>query len=317
MKRFIFACAVFLLPAVSVLGQETPPADTASAVTPSQTTPSADTGNVPVPPPESAPADTGSTSPADTAALPAAPPDTGTVLQPPTTPPTDTGGAATPRDTAAAPPTPADTGAAVPPPTIPSVDTALTAPAPATPPIQTLTPQAEEGGEPPASKPPKRVGLGIVFNDEAPLSLRAWFNPKVGVDVGLGLAVRTVEDLRAAVPSPESTTTFLDLSFDLGIPVRALRHEKLDFILRPGFGFRTRPVFDQTAGEISVETGLELELNGSAGFEYYPFENASFGLFTGIALIADRPGGSGNTILRLESLPSKKGVNFTFRYYAF
>jgi hypothetical protein len=60
-----------------------------------------------------------------------------------------------------------------------------------------------------------------------------------------------------------------------------------------------------------------LELNGSVGFEYYPFERASFSLFSGIALIADRPGGSGNTILRLESLPASRGANFTFRYYAF
>ncbi|MGH8003166.1 MAG: hypothetical protein ACRECJ_00360, partial [Limisphaerales bacterium] len=112
---------------------------------------------------------------------------------------------------------------------------------------------------------------------------------------------------------------FLELSFDLGLPVRVLRRDKVDFIVRPGFGFRTRPGFfaDINQPDVrSVETSLELEVNGSVGFEYYPFEKVSFGLFTGIALVQNRPGGVGSTSLRVESLP-KEAVNFTFRYYIF
>jgi hypothetical protein len=131
--------------------------------------------------------------------------------------------------------------------------------------------------------------------------------------------LRQVQDQTLLVPNPESTTTFLDLNFDLGLPVRVMRHGRVDLIVRPGFGFRTRPEFTFAIEDPSVravETTLELEINGSIGFEYYPFEKASFGLFTGLALVQTRPGGVGSTSLRVESLP-KKAANFAFRYYLF
>lgn len=308
MKKIIFACTVFLLVAVSVGGQQTSPTDTGKmeAVPPQGVT--MDTGAAPL-----QRGDTGSVARPPESILA----DTAAVNPPQESIPADTGDVAAPADTATVP-QPADTGATPVWEPAPADTVAVPSPGPESSPADSSVVAPEvEGGIPPEVKQPLRFAVGLVFNDEAPLSIRNWFNPKVGLDFGVGLAVRTVEDQRAVVPSPESTTTFFDLSFDLGLPLRAFRHNKVDFILRPGFGFRTRPAFDTTAGVISVATGLELELNGSAGLEYYPIENASFGLFAGFALIADRPGASGNTILRLESRPSKKGVNFAFRYYLF
>ena len=330
MKKFIFAWAILLLLAVSVLGQESPPADTAAATPPSadtgavaplQESTSADTGTIVTPPQESAPADSGAAArpTTDTAAVapqPATPPlDTGTIVPPPQeSVPTDTGAAAfPPADTGTAAgqqkETPADTGSA------------------ATP-IQETVPRdtaAAFGVEEEAtSKPtkPNRLGMGIAFNDEAPLSIRAWFNPKVGLDAGLGLRARRADDtttITDSTPTPSERVTMLDLSFDLGIPIRILRKNKVDFILRPGFGFRTRPSFnEETPGVRSIETAVELEVNGSVGIEYYPFEKVGFSLQAGLALVTERTGGEiSNTIIRFQSLPSKKGVNFAFRYYVF
>jgi hypothetical protein len=319
MKKFIIAAAFLLLSAIQAGSQQTSPPDTGSVQIPSQPDTPADTGAIP--PPETVPADTAAPpqEPRDTTAvsppseIAPAPSDTGaTAIPAPAEAPVDSGEISTPTET------PADTSAAAPaepaaPPAEPEKVLQPTRP--------TEAPKAATE-EPAGGQEPKvhRVAFGIVFNDEAPLAMRAWFNPKVGLDAGLGIAVRTVEDLTATVPSPESTTTFLDLSFDLGLPVRIFRREKVDFIIRPGFGFRTRPGFFAAEDDPNVrseETSLELEINGSAGFEYYPFERTSFGLTAGVALVANRTGGTGNTVIQFKSLPSEKGANFTFRYYAF
>ena len=304
MKPLIFACAIFLAPASMTFCQETAPADTGAVQIQSQPGTATDTGTTSIPPSEQ--------SPSDTAAIP--PPggtDTGTVVVPPVTP--DTVAVAAPSDTSR----PADT-TVIPP--APPPQPREAEPLPSTP--QPEAAPAEAPGEEEVvgtPKPSNRFALGLVFNDETPVAMRAWFNPKVGLDVGLGINLRQVQDQTLLVPNPESTTTFLDLSFDLGLPVRVLRHERVDLIVRPGFAFRTRPEFTFSIEDPTVravETTLELEMNGSIGFEYYPFEKASFGLFAGIALVQTRPGGVGSTSIRIESLP-KKAANFAFRYYLF
>jgi len=324
MKKFIFAWAVFLLPAVSVLGQEAVPADMGAVALRQETTP-ADTQAVP-PSPQSPPGDTETVVTPPPESIPA---DTGAVVFPPleSTPATDTAAAApseekkTPADTAAIPPAtvpqpresaPADTGTVV---TPPQESAPVESPA--------VAPEQEEAAsqEP---KQPNRVGLGIVFNDEAPLSIRAWFNPNVGLDAGIGLRGRRVDDsttITDSTPTPTQRVSLVYLSFDLGLPIRVVRKEKVDFIIRPGFGVRTRPAFevDPTDPSVrSIEIAIELEMNGSVGFEYYPYEKVSFSLQAGLAFILQRTGGDiSNSILRLQSLPSQKGVNFAFRYYAF
>ncbi len=307
MKKFIFAWGVFLAAASLALGQEAAPVDTGGVTTSSQPgTPAADTGTVVPPPQESPPADTGAVVVPPVERAPSTTPDTAAAGSP-----SDTNRTA---DTTAIPP------ASLPPPreSAPADTATVVTPPPESAPVIAPLEEEEEAasGEP---KQPNRFAFGLVFNDEAPLAMRAWFNPRVGLDVGFGVRTRQEVDQTLLVQHPESTTTLLDLSFDLGLPVRALHKEKVDFIIRPGFGFRTRPGFfvDPTDPTVrSVETSLELEINGTAGFEYYPFEKASFGLFTGIALVQTRPGGSGSTSLRVESLP-KKAVNFTFRYYLY
>jgi len=305
MKRFIFACAIFLAPASMTFGQETTPADTGAVQIPSQPGTATDTGTTSIPPSEQ--------SPGDSAAIP--PPggtDTGTVVVPPVTP--DRGTVTAPSDTSRS----ADTTAIppAPPPQPREAEPVPSTPQPEATPAETPGEGEEVVGTP---KPSNRFALGLVFNDEAPVAMRAWFNPKVGLDVGLGINLRQVVDERIIPQDPESTTNFLDLSFDLGLPVRVMRHERVDLIVRPGFAFRTRPEFTFSIEDPTVravETTLELEMNGSIGFEYYPFEKASFGLFAGIALVQTRPGGVGSTSIRVESLP-KKAANFAFRYYLF
>jgi hypothetical protein len=239
-------------------------------------------------------------------------------------PPADTGAAAadtsktqTGADTAAVSPTPADTGFAPPVPANPSPADTETSPPPEAVPSPAVTKPAEEE-EAPAPGKPKRLGLGIVFNDAAPLGARLWFNPKVGLDFAIGLRGRRVLDATDSIQPPSRKVTLLDLSFDLGLPVKALLRDRVNFIVRPGFGLRIRPDFAQAPNNPnirSIESGFELEFNGTAGFEYFPVEKASFSLSAGFALVAQRPGGQNSAIFRLESLPSGRGVNFAFRYY--
>jgi hypothetical protein len=307
MKSLFFACVLLFAPVLAAQGQEAAPADTGAVQPPGQPGVATDTGTTSIPPQEQVPTDTGTgappaDAPADTAMPVVVPPVSDSIPSADTTtaPPVE----AAPQDTTSIPPAPA------PPPR-------EAEPAPVTPQPESAAAEEEETAAEP--KQPNRVGLGLVFNDEAPMALRAWFNPKVGLDVGLGINLRQVVDERILPQHPESTTTFLNLSFDLGLPVRVMRHDKVDLIVRPGFGFRTRPEFTfsiEDPNVRAVETTLELEINGSIGFEYYPFEKASFGLFTGLALIQTRPGGVGSTSMRVESLP-KKATNFAFRYYAF
>lgn len=337
MKKTVFFIAWLLVSGRWAWTQEKPPTDSGTVVSQPKVT-SMDTGVVAprpvdtataVPQPKPASADTGMVpqtpkAAPDTGAAVPHPTDTGAVAIPATKPPTDTT-AASPQppkaapDTGVAGPHPADTGAVAVPPTKPPSDT-MAAPPPK---VAPAVPQAAAVPETAATKveKPVRFGLGIVFNDEAPLAFRAWFNPRVGVDLGIGLRARRVLNQAALVLSPDSTTTLLGLSFDLGIPVRVVHKEKVDFIIRPGFGLRTRPEFvvehpDTTVR--SLETSIDLEVNGSAGFEYFPFERASFSLQAGVAVILERSGGDiSNSILRVQSLPSEKGVNFSFRYYVF
>ncbi len=246
-----------------------------------------------------------------------APADTGAVAPQKSTP-ADTAKTGTGADTAAVSPPPADTGAAPPPSTTPAAaDTAAAAPPPGSAPTPATAKPVEEEQTPVPGKP-KRLGLGIVFNDESPVSARLWFNPTVGLDAGVGLRGRRVLDETDSIQPPTRKVSLVDFNFDLGVPVRVLRRDRVDLIMRPGFAFRARPNFFVSPNNPSVrsiETTIEMELNGTAGFEYYPTERASFSLLLGLAVIAERPGGTGRTITRLESLPSKKGVNFSFRYY--
>ncbi|HEU4436610.1 MAG TPA: hypothetical protein VFR89_04030, partial [candidate division Zixibacteria bacterium] len=187
MKRFIFACAIFLAPASMTFGQETAPADTGAVQIPSQPGTATDTGTTSIPPSEQ--------SPSDSAAIP--PPggtDTGTVVVPPVTP--DTGAVAAPSDTSR----PADTTAIppAPPPQPREAEPVPSTPQPEAAPAE--TPGEEEVVGTP--KPLNRFALGLVFNDEAPVAMRAWFNPKVGLDVGLGINLRQVVDERIIPQDP-------------------------------------------------------------------------------------------------------------------
>ena len=304
MKKLIFVWVATLALASIAFCQEGVLADSGS-IAPSQGSPSADTNRAVTTLPDSAITDTAVV----TKEQPKPPADTETViLQPPSAP----------TDTNAAPVQPADTGRAA-----PQEKIVPTEPGPASPsqslPEKTAT--NKEEGEAPKEKPANRFGMGIVFNDEAPLAIRAWFNPKVGVDVGVGLRARRVDDLTDTIQPPQHRTTLLDLSFDLGIPIRAIRKEKVDFILRPGFALRTRPGFVIEVSDTavrSIETAIDLEVNGSVGFEYYPIEKASFSLQAGVAVVVERTGGDiSNNILHVQSFPSEKGINFSFRYYLF
>lgn len=330
MKKFLFAFGFLGVLAATVFGQTTSPADSGSVSQPQSTSRDTSLFNPQMP---EAPTDTESTvaqpppsAPTDTAAAAPPPAETGAGIPQPTAPPADTGAVPMPADTGNVIPEaiPADTISSAMPSekTTPADTTAIPAPQPVAP-VQPEAEASPEEGEA-KEKPVKKVAFGIVFNDEAPLSVRAWFNPKIGLDIGLGLRGRRVDDsstISDSTPVPQTRVTLLDLSFDLGIPIRAIRKEKVDFILRPGFGVRARPNFEVSPVDPtirSIETTIELEMNGSVGFEYYPFERVGFSLQTGMALILTRTGGDiSNSVLHVQSFPAKKGVNFGFRYYLF
>ena len=80
-------------------------------------------------------------------------------------------------------------------------------------------------------------GVGY-FRPEAPVGIRWWASPKVGVDVGVGFTNSNPD-------VGESNTTFL---FDAGVPLVLHSGDNVHFFFRPGFyftssGFDSRMAF--------------------------------------------------------------------------
>ena len=64
----------------------------------------------------------------------------------------------------------------------------------------------------------------------APIGIRYWMSPQVGLDVGLG-----VSSFKTESGSPVTTDKSSGWNVDIGVPWSVKKWEKVNFLLRPGF----------------------------------------------------------------------------------
>ena len=77
-----------------------------------------------------------------------------------------------------------------------------------------------------------RFGLGY-FTSDAPIGMRYWFGPKLGVDLGFGFAV--IDGVPAfPATTPPSTETAMDFTIEAGLPYVIHSSEQANLFLRAG-----------------------------------------------------------------------------------
>ncbi len=170
-------------------------------------------------------------------------------------------------------------------------------------------------------------------------------------------------------PNP-GKKTLSEIRIDGGVPFNVIQTEKVNFLIRPGFTYQRRSYFfplthdsvvtqvvvidvdiDSASGKIikdtislqfnrgtvtdsaDVERAREFDLNFTLGIEYFPTENFSVSLFSGLGVQNERRtqfkrGSNGSAILDSNGnkikgdsfwtathRPFLKGVNIGFHFY--
>ncbi len=214
-----------------------------------------------------------------------------------------------------------------------------------------------------------KIGAGF-FNDDAPIGVRWWVTDRFGLDVGFGINLSNEVDstrdtnllpLIAIEPTKKSLTEF---RFDAGVPINLIRTEKVNFLIRPGFSYQRSPLFNHifttsldtfetfpggdtvvipgppVLDTITDERSRMVDVNLTVGVEYFPTENFSVSLFSGIGAQSVQrsryrrdengaylAGGPGNprtdegarakeqSFWTVTHRPFFKGVNLGFHYY--
>ena len=86
-----------------------------------------------------------------------------------------------------------------------------------------------------------KVGSLGFHSSSAPIGIRHWVTDQVGVDLGLGFNTYTTDNTNLLVtPSTKTTNKQSAFTFDIGVPFSVLKWERVRFIARPGFQYRTQ-----------------------------------------------------------------------------
>lgn len=73
------------------------------------------------------------------------------------------------------------------------------------------------------------------------IGIRQWFSNQFGVDAAVGFSTVSVEF------NGTKTDEGTGVSFDLGLPISLKSWDKVNFILRPGFGYQSATIEDKTS----------------------------------------------------------------------
>ncbi|MDM7915141.1 MAG: hypothetical protein QUU85_07725 [Candidatus Eisenbacteria bacterium] len=103
-----------------------------------------------------------------------------------------------------------------------------------------------------------RIGVGY-FRPEAPIGVRIWAAPKIGIDLGIGFQTEDVPD--PTQQDPNNTSTKVGFTFDGGVPIVLVGDAtSTAFFVRPGIAFSSEPVSaDDNATDIVVSGHLGVE----------------------------------------------------------
>lgn len=146
-----------------------------------------------------------------------------------------------------------------------------------------------------------KFGIGYYVSD-APVGLRYWMTPKVGLDIGLGLDMTDLGD--------ESATSYF---FEVGIPYVVVGTERANFFIRPGVAFGI--LDDRVYGSGTVDdTWTDITITLAPGAEVFFGDNfsleASHGI--GIQILSPPEGDSLTNVSTFGAGVSELGFHFYF-----
>jgi hypothetical protein len=138
--------------------------------------------------------------------------------------------------------------------------------------------QAQESAAAPEQTTPEEAppngSLGF-HQIDAPLGIRWWFGPKVGLDLGLGYTSNEAGDER-----------FSSYTIDAGVPIALKRWSRLNFILRPGILYSSQQVDVEPGPGVTKENDTGLAVLAELEAEVFLADRLSvsaahgFGFFT-------------------------------------
>lgn len=108
-------------------------------------------------------------------------------------------------------------------------------------------------------------------NIDAPLGIRWWLSPKVGIDAGLGYGSNQVST------SATTTASVSNFTADAGVPIVLKSWDKVHFAVRPGLSYHSQELFGTSDNDITITIGGELEA------EVFLADNLSVSAAQGIA----------------------------------
>jgi hypothetical protein len=155
-----------------------------------------------------------------------------------------------------------------------------------------------------------RFGLGY-FTDNAPIGVRYWFSPRVGLDVGFGFS--SVDGV-PAVPAtmPPSTESAIDFTIEAGVPYIVHSSERANLFLRAGGLLSITD--DRLRGGTTDETWTTFDILLGPGAEVFFGDHFSLEASHGIRINIDSPpvGDSQTSFGTVSGSISELGFHYYF-----
>jgi len=155
-----------------------------------------------------------------------------------------------------------------------------------------------------------RFGLGY-FTDAAPIGLRYWFSPKLGVDLGFGFAsIDGVPSFPSTTPA--TTESAMDITLEAGLPYIIHSSERANLFLRAGGVLGITD--DRLLGGLTDETWTTFDILLGPGAEVFFGDNFSLEGSAGLRInIVSPPVGDSLTSFGTEAASvSELGFHYYF-----
>jgi len=152
----------------------------------------------------------------------------------------------------------------------------------------------------------KRLGLGFVTTD-APVGVRYWLSPKIGLDLGFGLT--STQELQ----NDNSKDTQTGWAARIGIPIVLIpAGDRVNFMFDPSFTYED-PGFENS--DLKYYT-----IQGALEFEFFVSNDFSVGASHGINVeitsgVQENPPSTGTTSTTDFNLFGDNVTQFGFHYY--
>jgi len=151
----------------------------------------------------------------------------------------------------------------------------------------------------------KRLGLGFVTTD-APVGVRYWVSPKIGIDLGFGL--ESTQELQ----SDDTKETTTGWQARVGIPIVIIPvGDRVNFMFDPSFTYADPGLDNSDLKYYTIQGALEFEFFVSNDFSV----GASHGINVEITSGVPENTGTGTTSTTDFNLFGNNVTQFGFHYY--